>query len=83
MTTPLSAPVLKATLRRDALDDDSSFFRVFAGMDQADAVAIAREVWTQINLVNLREHILPARDRADVVFEKGSDHAVQRVLVRR
>jgi type I pantothenate kinase len=70
-------------LRSEALDDDSSFFRMFAGMDQDDAVAIAHQVWTHINLVNLREHILPARDRADVVFEKGPDHAVRRVLVRR
>jgi type I pantothenate kinase len=40
-------------------------------------------VWTHVNLVNLREHILPARDRADVVFEQGPDHAVRRVCVRR
>ncbi len=70
-------------LRAEALEDDSSFFRVFVGMDQDDAVAIAHQVWTHINLVNLREHILPTRDRADVVFEKGPDHAVQRVFVRR
>ena len=70
-------------LRAEALEDDSSFFQVFAGMEEDDAVAIAHQVWTNINLVNLREHILPARDRADVVFEKGPDHAVQRVYVRR
>jgi type I pantothenate kinase len=69
-------------LRREAMEDDSSFFRMFAGLDQHDAVAIARQVWTSINLVNLREHILPTRDRADVVFEKGPDHAVRRVHVR-
>jgi type I pantothenate kinase len=70
-------------LRIEALDDDSSFFRLFAGMDEADAEAIAHQVWTHVNLVNLREHIAPTRDRADVVFEKGPDHAVQRVFVRR
>jgi type I pantothenate kinase len=70
-------------LRREALDDDSSFFRLFAAMDEADAEEIAHQVWTHVNLVNLREHILPARDRADVVFEQGPDHAVRRVCVRR
>ena len=70
-------------LRGEALEDEQSFFRMFAGMDQDDAVAIARQVWTEINLVNLREHIAPARDRADVVFEKGPDHAVRRVHLRR
>ena len=48
-------------LRSEALGDDSSFFRLFVGMNEDDAVAIARQVWTHINLVNLREHILPAR----------------------
>jgi type I pantothenate kinase len=69
-------------LRSEALADEQSFFRMFAGMDQHDAVAIARQVWTEINLVNLREHIAPARDRADVVLEKGPDHAVRRVHLR-
>jgi len=70
-------------LRREAVEDDQSFFRMFAGMEHHDAVAVAREVWTQINLVNLREHIAPARERADVVFDKGPDHAVRRVHLRR
>ena len=70
-------------LRSEAVEDEQSFFRMFAGMDEHDAEAIAREVWRSINLVNLREHILPARDRADVVFEKGPDHAVRRVHLRR
>jgi type I pantothenate kinase len=69
-------------LRGEALEDEQSFFRMFAGMDQRDAVAIARQVWTEINLVNLREHIAPARERADVVLEKGPDHAVRRVHLR-
>ena len=69
-------------LRGEALEDDQSFFRMFAGMEQPDAVAVARQVWTEINLVNLRQHIAPARDRADVVLEKGPDHAVRRVHLR-
>lgn len=69
-------------LRSEALEDDQSFFRMFAGMEATDAEAIAREVWTSINLVNLREHIAPARARADVVVEKGPDHRVRRVYVR-
>ena len=40
------------------------------------------QAWDEINLVNLHEHILPARDRADVVLEKRADHVVSRVVVR-
>jgi hypothetical protein len=32
--------------------------------------------------VNLEEHILPARERSDVIIEKGPDHEVRRVRVR-
>ena len=41
--------------------------------------AFADQVWSGINHVNLVEHILPTRDRAEIVVEKGPDHEVQRV----
>jgi type I pantothenate kinase len=69
-------------LRAEALDDDASFFRHFTSYTPEQAVAIARDVWTSINAVNLREHILPAREECDVILEKGADHSVQRVRVR-
>lgn len=66
----------------DAAGDDSSFFRLFAGYSPEQADAVARQVWTSINLVNLEEHILPTREGSDVVLVKGPDHAVERVRVR-
>ena len=38
---------------------------------------LARSVWTNINLPNLREHILPVRDLADIVIEKAADHSLR------
>ena len=32
-------------------------------------------MWSEINLVNLRENIAPTRGRAHLVLEKGADHA--------
>jgi type I pantothenate kinase len=69
-------------LRAEALDDDASFFRHFTGYTPEQTVAIARDVWTSINGVNLHEHILPTREECDVILEKGADHTVQRVRVR-
>ena len=40
-------------------------------------------VWREINLVNLRENIAPSRERAHLVLEKGADHRVQRVRLRK
>jgi len=44
---------------------------------------MANMVWTNINGRNLRENILPTRNRANLILEKGADHHVERVLMRR
>ena len=49
------------------------------GFDEAEQRAFADQVWSGINHRNLVEHILPTRDRAEIVIEKGPDHEVQRV----
>jgi type I pantothenate kinase len=46
-------------------------------------VATARGIWTEINGKNLRQNILPTRDRADLVLRKGKDHAVEEVRLRK
>ena len=43
---------------------------------------MARRVWESINLANLKENILPTRERARVVLRKGRDHRVQEVWLR-
>ena len=44
--------------------------------------ATARRIWQTVNLVNLQENVLPTRERAHLVLEKGRDHAVRRVRLR-
>jgi type I pantothenate kinase len=46
-------------------------------------VVTATSIWTRINLVNLRENILPTRPRADLVLKKGETHQVEEVALRR
>lgn len=69
-------------LREEARDDPRSFYRGFAEMSEADADAAARNVWREVNLVNLLECIQPSRDRADCVVVKARDHSVESVTVR-
>ena len=40
-------------------------------------------IWNRINLVNLRENILPTRQRADLILKKGASHRVEEVALRR
>ncbi|HEX2381002.1 MAG TPA: type I pantothenate kinase [Acidimicrobiales bacterium] len=71
------------TLRATVFADPESFFHAYASMDEQQAEVFARMVWSTINGVNLREEILPTRARARLVLEKGPDHLVRRVRLRR
>ena len=66
----------------EARTDPASFYRSFVSMTADEVDAIALSTWRGINLVNLREHILPTRNLADVVVTKGPDHQVLAVEVR-
>lgn len=63
-----------------AATDPSSFYARFRDRDRAGAEALAKLVWTSINLPNLREHIAPVRAHSDLVVVKAADHAVSRIL---
>jgi len=63
-----------------AAEDPASFYARFRDRDRAGAEALARLVWTSINLPNLREHIAPVRAHADLVVVKAADHEVSRIL---
>lgn len=70
-------------LRETAFRDPDSYFHRYAAMPLEEADAFARQVWATINAVNLRENVLPTRDRATLVLEKGDAHRVERVRLRK
>jgi type I pantothenate kinase len=70
-------------LRDTAFQDPKSYFHRYAALDEGETERIATGLWERINLVNLRENILPTRPRADLILVKGEDHRVERVALRR
>jgi type I pantothenate kinase len=60
--------------------DPGSFYHRFRHLDAAGAEALARMVWREINLPNLRQHIGPVRAHADIVVRKGPDHRLAEVV---
>jgi type I pantothenate kinase len=70
-------------LRETVFKNPSSYFHRYASLTMDQAVETARSIWRSINLVNLRENVQPTRDRAHVILEKGRDHAVRRVRLRK
>ncbi len=71
------------TFRETVFRNPAAYFHRYAHLTDAEADATARHIWRTINGVNLRENILATRDRARLVLEKGSDHAVRRVRLRK
>lgn len=70
-------------LRETAFRDERSYFRKYADVPEAEARQTATSLWENINLVNLRENILPTRQRASLILRKGQDHRVEEVSLRR
>jgi type I pantothenate kinase len=71
------------SLRQTAFRDPRSYFRKYADLSDAEAEAVARDIWTNINLRNLRENIVPTRGRASLVLTKGQDHRIEEVELRK
>lgn len=70
-------------LRGTVFTDPHSYFHRYAALTPDEARQTARSIWREINAVNLRENVLPTRERAHLVLEKGVDHAVRAVKLRR
>ena len=71
------------TLRETVFRDPSSYFHRYAALTPDEAADTARRLWQTINLVNLRQNVLPTRERAHLILEKGRDHAVRHVKLRK
>jgi type I pantothenate kinase len=71
------------TLRETAFRDPKSFFHRYSNLNDEEAVDTATSIWNRINLVNLRENILPTRQRAHLILKKGVSHLVDEVALRR
>lgn len=70
-------------LRETAFRNPDSFFHRYSQLSETSAMAIAEGLWTNINLRNLRENILPTRPRADLILKKGENHLVEKVALRK
>jgi type I pantothenate kinase len=71
------------TLRDTAFRNPASYFHRYSSLSDTQARERASTIWREINEVNLVESILPTRERAHLILEKGHDHVVQHVKLRK
>jgi type I pantothenate kinase len=71
------------TLRSTTFLDPDSYFHRYAALTDDQATARANELWTEINEPNLVQNIRPTRAKAGLVLQKGPEHSIERVRLRK
>lgn len=70
-------------LRETAFQNPRSYFHRYASLTDQQANETANRIWETINLANLRENVLPTRQRADLILHKGDNHEIASVALRK
>jgi type I pantothenate kinase len=71
------------SLRAGVFQNPASYFHKYASLTDDEAVAEAKRIWREINGRNLRENVLPTRERAQLILKKAADHRVDGVRLRK
>ena len=71
------------SLRETAFQNPRSYFHRYARLSDEETRQTGNRIWEGINLVNLRENVLPTRQRADLIMRKGPEHSVNQVWLRK
>ena len=69
--------------RQGAFTDPDSYFHHYAQLSEQEAIETASNLWKEINWLNLKENILPTRERASLIMTKSGNHAVDKVRLRK
>ncbi|QLD34164.1 type I pantothenate kinase [Mannheimia varigena] len=69
--------------RRSAFADPNSYFHHYSRLSEQEAIETASTIWEEINGLNLRQNILPSRERANLILIKGQNHAIETVKLRK
>lgn len=69
--------------REGAFTDPGSYFHHYAQLSEEEAIGVATGLWNEINYVNLKENILPTRERASLILTKSEKHAVDQIRLRK
>ncbi|KYK76785.1 pantothenate kinase [Aggregatibacter actinomycetemcomitans serotype e str. SC936] len=69
--------------RQSAFSNPNSYFKHYANLSEQEAIETAGKIWDEINGLNLKENILPTRERANLILKKGANHEVELVKLRK
>jgi len=70
------------SLQQTVFRNPGSYFHHYRDLSVSEATKTAQKIWRDINLRNLRDNILPTRERANLVIRKRADHSVDQIRLR-
>jgi type I pantothenate kinase len=70
-------------LQETAFQNKDSYFYRYADLSREETIRFANQVWDDINLTNLVQNIEPTRFRSHLIIEKGADHSVKSIWLRK
>ncbi len=66
-----------------AFKDPTNYYYQYAIGKREDAITMAKAVWRDVNLKNLKEYILPTKSRADVILHKTTQHLIDQIYLKK
>ncbi|EEG85012.1 putative pantothenate kinase [Proteus penneri ATCC 35198] len=69
--------------REGAFTDPESYFNNYSKLSREESIEIASSIWQEINGLNLKQNILPTKERASLILTKGQNHSITNVRLRK
>ncbi|MBY6199615.1 type I pantothenate kinase [Vibrio hangzhouensis] len=69
--------------RHSAFTKPGSYFSHYTQLSEQESIQKAKTIWASINGINLAQNILPTKERAQLILQKGIDHNVETVYLRK
>lgn len=69
--------------RSGAFSKEDSYFHHYSKLTDNEAISVASKIWDTINGPNLALNIKPTRERAHLILQKGHNHQMSQVLLRK
>jgi len=69
--------------KNTSFKDPSAYFHFISKLSDQEVVQFCNDVWQETNERNLLENILPFKNRARLILQKGPNHEVQKVFLRK
>lgn len=65
-----------------AFKNPKNYYYPYSKGDRKAAFQMAEKVWDSVDLPNLRDYILPTRNRADLILHKTHHHMIDKIYLR-